>query len=272
MKSRLWILLCALWLIPGGALSADPQVRQFDPPRSVLLGQPVYWILEVRHPIWESYDLQLHAPAGAQMELESRTDRRQQDDVVTLYRVLFVAQNLSIPEPPAAALIGAGRVIPVRSRAVQVTAISGASMEVRDPELPRFQAPPSRGKTTAGVLAIIALLAVLVQRWWMRKRAASDRQILIRNLKEAEMHARSSKPPDPAWLCMLLRSELLWGEPVDAATVAEIYERGKQTAQHSILSEALETLEQARYSGGVVRDAAMIEKTVNAAMEILYNR
>jgi hypothetical protein len=119
---------------------------------------------------------------------------------------------------------------------------------------------------------IAILLLVLVVRWWMRRNAASPRQTLLRNLKEALSHAGGSKPPDPAWLCLLLRSELLWGERVDAVTVTELAERGRQTAQHTILSEALATLEEARYSGGVVRDAAMLGKTVHAAMEILEKR
>lgn len=273
MKPRVFILAAAIAFMTCGALIAEPQVRQFESPQHVLLGQPVYWIIEVRHPIFESYDLQLQSPAGAQMEVESRTDRRQQDVMITVYRVRLTAQNLSMGGPPAAVLTGAaGLLIPVRAKSVQVTSISGDSMDVRDPELPRFRTPPSYQWTIAGGVAIAVLLAVLAFRWWMKKRAGSARQTLIRNLKEASLLTHGSKPPDPAWICMLLRSELLWGEPVSAATVAELIERGKQTAQHSVLSEALESLEQARYSGNVVRDAAMIEKTVNAAMEILQKR
>jgi hypothetical protein len=273
MTARTLILPCAIAALLCSGLQADPQIRHFDAPPRVLLGQPVYWILEVRHPLWESYELTLQPPAGAQMQVEGSTHRRVQDVMITMYRVRFIAQSLSLNDPLAAVFTDtSGRQFPVQGRPVRVTPISGDSLDVRDPEPPRFRKAVSARSNTAAVTVIAVLFCFLMVRWWMRRNAASPQQTLLRNLKEALSLAGGSKPPDPAWLCMLLRSELLWGEPVGAVTVAELSERGRQTMQHAILSEALATLEEARYSGGVVRDAAMLEKTVNAAMEILEKR
>ena len=266
-------LVLLLALTCSGILHAAPRIRQLDPPRNALLGQSVYWLIEVRHPVWESYDLALQAPAGAQMELENTSYRRSRDDLVSLYRVRFTPQNLKIGGPPAAILTDLkGESVVIRGKSVEVSAISGNSLDVRDPVLPRFPVPRSNTTLIAAVGVIGALLAALLIFAWRRRLSLNPRNVLIRQLSQVRTRIGTARPPDPSWVCILLRSDLLWGEMVNAATVTELADRAKQTKQHEVLSTALQTLEEARYSGGVVSDGALVEQSVQAALEILENQ
>src|SRR6188508_1982974 len=119
---------CVLLLLLASTLSAEPRVRQFDPPAEIRLGQPAFWMLEVRHPMWESYSLTLQSPAGAKMAIDSRKDRRVGDSMVSLYRISIVAENLSLASPPAAVITGSAGAAVVSTRALTVVPISGASL------------------------------------------------------------------------------------------------------------------------------------------------
>ena len=257
-------------LLLASIVHAEPRVRQFDPPQSVLLGHPVYWILEVRHPLWESYDVSLQAPAGAAMQIEDRLDRRDQNEMVSVYRIRITAQELTLPAPPAAIVTGSGGTAVITAKALTVSAISKDSMDLRDPALPRFPVQPTRTRYIVAGSAIAALLLSLLVLWLLRKRAATPRQVLLRRLQEALAKAR--RPADPAAMSRLFRSELLWGGAVEAATVSELQERGKQHPQLAVLSEALEKYEMARYSGAPLRDPDLVKRSVQAALDVLGRR
>jgi hypothetical protein len=244
-------------------------VKQFDPPQTVLLGQPVYWIVEARHPLWESYDLSLQPPAGVQMEVASRTDRRAGNEMETLYRVRIVPQELAMATPPAAVLSGTGGAVVLATKRMEVRAISGASLEMRAPETPRFRQEASRAATIAGAVVVALLLCAFAYLQWKRRWEARPRQVLLRELRELQRRARIRRPADPAWLCSLFRSELLWGAPVEASTVSELQERSRESPPLAAISHALESFEHARYSGALIRDQALVTQSVSAAMEVL---
>lgn len=207
------------------------------------------------------------------MELESTSYRRSKDDLISLYRVRFTPQNLKIGGPPAAILTDLkGESVAIRGKPVEVSAISGSSLDVRDPVLPRFPAPRSSTTLVAAVALIGILLATLLIFVWRRRLSLNPRNVLIRQLSQVRERIGTPRPPDPAWVCILLRSDLLWGERVNAATVTELADRAKQTKQHEVLSIALQTLEEARYSGTVVSDVALLEQSVQAALQILENQ
>ncbi|HSE39937.1 MAG TPA: hypothetical protein VLH08_04165 [Acidobacteriota bacterium] len=68
MKFRLVIFLVLNFLVIAISASAEPTIRQLFPKQTLFLGEFVDWTIEVRHPLWESYELKLMSPRGAEMK------------------------------------------------------------------------------------------------------------------------------------------------------------------------------------------------------------
>lgn len=274
MKSKFLILKCLLCAVVSLWCSlcfGAPKIKQFYPNKDLLIGEPSYWMVEVRHPLWESYRAATVPLAGATTEIEAAIDRQEKDEMVTLYRIRIVPESLAIGGAPSITLTDAhGGVTVIPGRALSVHFISGSSLDIRDPQLPVFRTTTQQNGWLWGSVAGILLALCVFLVWRRRRRAADPKYLYFQSLQESLTEVKSMKMQDPVPLCGLLRSRFLWGNEVGAFTSAELREKENRDGRFLLISEALDILESWRYSGVPARGkTALLVKSVSAALQIV---
>ncbi len=265
-------LLCFLSYIVLRSISfAEPQVRQFFPDHPVLLGQPLFWIIKIQYPLWESYSLQIQPCNGARIEIEDRKIAQEEGGIASTYKLKIIPENLNVGGTPSVLILDRkGQSIVLNGKPILVENISGASLEIRDATAPSFIRLKDRHKT-ALYLASIAVFTGLIALLWLRYRARSPRQVLLRELRKSLNEMQKKHLPFSLW--RQLRSELLWGFSAEAFTAQQLGEAAGSDGRLIRVAEALRIMEKMRYDGEkAFRPEPAISTAVSAALELVERR
>jgi hypothetical protein len=266
------ILIVALLLFPS-LVSSAPIVKQFFPSRTILLGQSLFWIIELRYPVWESYRLQIQPCEGAEIDIADEKLEEINGRMRAIYRLRVVPANLIVQQIPTVLISDPkGQSIAISGKAIHVKSITGKSTEIKDPLTQSFRIANTNGVLADFLLflAVSALMILLLRKFFYVK---TPRQIVLRQFEEIYMRFRREQQIDIPVLSSLLRSDLLWNGSVQAMSGAELKELTKQNAELNQIAGTLETLELVRFSNEQVRwDWRNIKKSIETAMDLLQNK
>ena len=272
-RSYKFLILIVLLICPSFAISA-PQIKQFFPARSVLLGQPLFWMIELRYPLWESYRLQVQPCKGAEINVDEDKLDETDGEVRAVYRLRIVPQSLVVADTPSVLITDQkGQSTVITGKVVRVQSISGKSFEVKDPitaNIFSFQKAPNTIRDI-GIFAAVSMLTILLV--WKFYYYETPRQGLRRKLKAMKESFRTDHQLDAAALCSVLRSELIWGHSVQSMSVDELKELAGDQNELGQIARSIESLEWIRYSNGPVRwDWRNIKTSMETAISLLRNR
>ena len=251
---------------------AEPQIRQFFPDHPVLLGQPLFWTIKIQYPLWESYSLQVPACSGAHIEIADQSIAEEDGGIAATYRLKIVPENLNVSGTPSVLITDRkGQSTVLNGKPIVVRNISGASLEIQNASTPRFaQMTMGRSKTVlylAGTLVISGCIAL----FWIRYRARSPRQVLLRELRKSLNEMQKKHLPFSLW--RQLRSELIWGFSAEAFTAQQLSEAARSNRLLIHVAEALRIMERMRYAGEkAFRPEPAISEAVTAALELVQKR
>jgi hypothetical protein len=246
---------------------ADVQIKQFLPHQKILLGHPVFWTIETRSPLSETYDLRINSCKGADLRIVDPSWNIEKEQIVQTFRIRITATDLVIPDAPSAVIFDEkGQSLAVNGKALTVNAISGESMEIKEPgPLKPWTIVTKRSRILYG--SILVLICLLIVSFLKRFHASRPRQILIRDLKKAAFEIQHQRLPVQVW--RLLRSDLLWGFPAEVFTPSQLKEKAKWNLRLDVIADGLKALETWRYAGeGAVWDKSRVERSLRAAIEI----
>lgn len=249
----------------------EPQIQQFLPDHPVLLGQPLFWIIKIQYPLWESYSLQVQPCNGARIEIADQKIAAEDGGIASTYKLKIVPENLNVGGTPSVLILDRkGQSIVLNGKPILVENISGASLEIRNAAAPRFIQFKSRHRT-ALYLASVAIFTGLIALLWLRYRARSPRQVLLRELRKSWSEMQKNHLPFSLW--RQLRSELLWGFSAEAFTAQQLGESAGSNGRLIQIAEALRIMEKMRYAGEkAFRPEPAISTAVSAAVELVERR
>src|SRR5574341_608582 len=228
------VLLCCLL---SGSLPAEPHIKQFFPSRSILLGHPAYWTIQIQSPVWESQSLQLNPCKGAEVQIAEQRSTVEKDVIRQTYRIQIVPIDLTVVETPSVVITDEkGQSLVLNGKPLIVTSISGPSLQIKDPgPLPAVKDNLDRNRILFSILLV--LFSLLLASLFKRYRAARPRQIFLRDLRKAASEIQNNRRPVQIW--RLLRSELLWGFPADTWTPSQLKEKARWDLHLSDVAEGL---------------------------------
>ena len=262
----IFLLLSLITLQNAGI--AEPQIRQFFPARTVLLGQPFFWTIKIHYPLWESYTLQVQPCGGARIEIADQRIAEEEGEIASTYRLKIVPEDLKVTGTPSVLITGRnGQSIVLNGKPIVVGNISGSSLEIRNASAPHFKQIRITGNSATFYLTIFLGAAGLTMLFWLRRRARTPRQVLLREFGRSQLEIQKEHLPFALW--RHLRSELLWGFSAEACTAHQLKEAAGSNARLVLVAEALQIMEQMRYSGEKsFRPDPVIWKAVTAAVEL----
>jgi hypothetical protein len=270
MKFRIFLLFVFLILTLNA--NSEPFIRQIFPRQTVFLGEAVDWVIEVRHPLWEAYQISLKAPEGMQMRIIETQQQSIGNEMRSVYRIRIIAQSLAISGTPSVLITdGRGTNSVLNGKPLTVRTISGDSTEIKQPESPRFHPVANPAQLAFAGAAVIVLLATLILLRIRRRRAATPRNVLLRQLRRLHQELRHGDVRNPLVLSKILRSELIWGFAAESFTASELKERADE--KRKTVVEALEALDLTRYSNeqGQI-ESKKIEEALGTAMNIVSHK
>jgi hypothetical protein len=270
MKVRI-LLLFVFFIITLNATS-EPFIRQIFPRQTVFLGEAVDWVIEVRHPLWEAYQISLKAPEGMEMRIIETDQQSIGNEMRSVYRIRIIAQSLAISGTPSVLITdGRGTNSVLNGKTLTVRTISGDSTEIKQPEAPHFRPAANPAQLAFAGGAVVLLLAVLIFLRIRRRRAATPRNILLRQLRRLHQELRHGDVRNPLVLSKILRSELIWGFAAESFTATELKERADE--KRKTVVEALEALDLTRYSNEQGQlESKKIEEALGIAMNIVAHK
>jgi len=270
MKFR--ILLFFVFLIIRLNANSEPFIRQIFPRQTVFLGEAVDWVIEVRHPLWEAYQISLKAPEGMEMRIIETDQQSIGNEMRSVYRIRIIAQSLAISGTPSVLITdGRGTNSVLNGKPLTVRTISGDSTEIKQADPPHFRPVANPAQLAFAGGAVVVLLAVLIFLRIRRRRAATPRNVLLRQLRRLHQELRRGDVRNPLVLSKILRSELIWGFAAESFTASELKERADEKRQTVV--EALEALDLTRYSNeqGQI-ESKKIEEALGTAMNIVSHK
>jgi hypothetical protein len=270
MRKVLHIWLLLLLLCPL-LVSAEAQIKHFFPAQSVLLGQPQFWIVEVRHPMWESYELKFSSCPDLKMSVANRAISDVAGEIRTIYKIAVTPVVLKQSCTPAITISDEkGQTTVVNGEPLRVRKISGDSLLIKTPALPMVHQKSSLYyfflfALLGGLIVLCAILAV--------KRFYSNlpSQRFLRAVRKAGSEVTKGRLPIQVW--RLLRSEMIWGFEAEAFTPAQLQQ--KATSNESLLRIALtlQSLESWRYAGsGATWDQSLVHQALANAQTLVEAR
>lgn len=235
----------------------------------VFLGEALDWVIEVRHPLWESYQLSLQSPKGAEMRIVETRQESIGNEMRSVYRIRIVPQSLAINGTPSVLITdGRGTNSVLNGKPLIVRTISGDSTQIKQPDVPHFRVPRNPVHLALAAGAVALLLALLIYVRIRRIRASTPRHILLRQLRRLHQEISRSGVRNPLVLSKILRSELIWGFAAESFTASELKEKADEKRQ--ILAAALEALDLTRYSPEPnAIESKKIEEALGAAIKIV---
>ncbi len=270
MKFRIFLVF-VFFIIALNSFS-EPFIRQIFPRQTVFLGQAVDWVIEVRHPLWEAYQISLKAPDGMQMRIVETQQQSLSNEMRSVYRIRIIAQSLAITGTPSVLITdGRGTNSVLNGKPLTIRTISGDSTEIKPAEAPHFRAVTNPAEFALAAGAIVVLLSILIFLRIRRRRAATPRNVLLRQLRRLHQELRRGDVRNPLVLSKILRSELIWGFAADSFTASELKERADEKRQTVV--EALEALDLTRYSNDREQiESKKIEEALGTAMKIVSHK
>jgi hypothetical protein len=249
MEMRKNITLASLFLLflfPG-PVSSESQIKQFFPSQSVLLGQPQFWIVEVRHPMWESYELTFGPCPDLKMSVANRAMSDVAGEIRTVYKIAVTPLVLKQSCTPTMTISDEkGQTTVLNGKPLQVRTISGDSLVIRNPALPML-----RQKSSLYYFFLFSLLGILLVLCaiFAAKRFYNNlpSQRFLRDVRKAGLEIRKGRLPIQVW--RLLRSDMIWGFEAEAYTPAQLQQRATNNQHLVRIAVTLQSLESWRYSG-----------------------
>jgi hypothetical protein len=227
--------------------NAEPLIRSFFPKQDLMLGQPLIWIVEIRYPMWESYEVRFGNCGDVEMKIANQTLTDVAGELKAVYRIAVAPISLHLSCAPTLMISDEkGLTTILKGRSFRVHTISGDSEEIRAPHLPDSIEMP-RGKST--VLAVALAMLVLLGTGLIVKRIYNNtpRQKFLRDIRRAIQEVEKKRVPIQVW--RLLRSEMVWGFSADAFTPSQLSQKALQSPKLLAVAAALQSLEKWRYSG-----------------------
>ncbi len=264
MRIFVFVLLS---LIPAYA-SADPQIKHFFPDHPVLLGQPLFWIVEIRYPLWESYELKSASCRDLKISVASRKLHEVAGEIRAVYRIAVIPTVLKISCSPSVTVSDAkGQTTVLNGKPVIVKTISGPAADIKMPLIPA----PSTQPKNYNILLYFALIILGVLSGLLLARRMyynTPSQKFLRDLRKAAVEVQKNRLPIQVW--RLLRSEMVWGFPAEAYTPAQLEKRGVQDRRLLVIATALRSLETWRYSGSTESwDKELVKKALEHAENVM---
>lgn len=266
------VLLLFTFLILTQNINSEPFIRQIFPRQNVFLGEAIDWVIEVRHPLWEAYQISLKAPEGMEMRIIETQQQSIGNEMRSVYRIRIIAQSLAISGTPSVLITdGRGTNSVLNGKPLTVRTISGNSTEIKQAEPPHFRPVANPAQLAFAGGAVVVLLAVLIFLRIRRRRASTPRNVLLRQLRRLHQELRHGDVRNPLVLSKLLRSELIWGFAAESFTASELKERADE--KRKTVVEALEALDLTRYSNeqGQI-ESKKIEEALGTAMNIVSHK
>ena len=230
----------------------------------------MFWIIELRYPLWESYRLQIQPCKGAEITLAEEKLEETNAQIRALYRLRIVPENLVIPDTPSVLFTDSkGQSMVLQGKPIRVQTISGNSVELKDP-LAIALDDKIKKNILPDVLLFLAVTALTGMLIWKFYFAETPRRILQLKFKRIETIFRRDHQLDVPEFCTLLRSDLLWGQSVHAKTGLELVDIAKEDEKLGLIASAIQALEWVRYSQESVRwDWKAIQKSIRTALDLL---
>jgi hypothetical protein len=252
-------------------VSAEPQIRHFYPEQPVLLGQPIFWLVEIRHPLWESYDLRFGACPDLKVSVADKIVSEVAGEMRTLYRVCILPTALKPGCTPALTISDQkGQTSVLNGKPLSVQTISGASEQIKEPGLPtiRMGSVNRRYGLYVLMIAIVLLSAVAIGKRIYNNTPA---QRFLRDLRKARTEVTKDRLPIQIW--RLLRSHMVWGFTAEALTPMQLAEKGTSDPRLAIIANTLQSLEAWRYSGTAAHwDRGLITQALTQAEELIRSK
>jgi hypothetical protein len=159
----------------------------------------------------------------------------------------------------------------LNGKPLTVRTISGNSTEIKQAEPPHFRPVANPAQLAFAGGAVVVLLAVLIFLRIRRRRAATPRNVLLRQLRRLHQELRHGDVRNSLVLSKILRSELIWGFAAESFTASELKERADE--KRKTVVEALEALDLTRYSNeqGQI-ESKKIEEALGTAMNIVSHK
>lgn len=269
MKFRIFFLFL---FILTQHVESEPFIRQIFPRQTVFLGEAVDWVIEVRHPLWEAYQISLKSPEGMDMRIIETDQQSIGNEMRSVYRIRIIPQSLAISGTPSILITdGRGTNSVLNGKPLTIRTISGDSTEIKQAEAPHFRPVPNPTEIAFAGGAVLVLLTLLIFLRIKRRRAATPRNVLLRQLRRLHQELRRGDVRNPLVLSKILRSELIWGFAAESFTATELKERADGKRQNVV--EALEALDITRYSNepGQI-ESKKIEEALGTAMKIVSHK
>ena len=270
MQSILTAIIFFLVLVPS-TLQAEPVIQHFYPDQPVLLGQPFFWNVQIRHAMWESYDLKFGPCPDLNVSISDKILSEVAGEIRILYRISIVPTALKPSCAPTLTLSDQkGQTIVLNGKPLIVRTISGVSEELKEPKLPTIKSESSvRHVLLYGLLVVTVVLSLLT----VAKRIYNNRpaQRFLRDLRKASTEVGKDRLPIQIW--RLLRSPMLWGFQAEAYTPAQLSERASSDRRLELIAGTLQTLEAWRYSGTNARwDRGQVLRSLQEAEDLILSR
>jgi hypothetical protein len=232
--------------IPLCAFS-QPLIRSFFPRQGLLLGQPLLWIVDIRYPMWESYEIHFGDCPDLELKIADQNLTEVAGELRAVYRISVIPTSLKVRCTPTLLISDEkGQTTVLNGKPVTVHNISGDSEEIKAPTPPVVTkaSPSSHVFLYLSLIALVILAGILTGR---RIYAKTPRQKFLRDVRKATLEARSKRLPIQVW--RLLRSEMVWGFSAEALTPSQLSEKAIQNRKLLTIASALQSLERWRYSG-----------------------
>jgi len=238
--------LIALLMIPHCA-SSEPLIRNFFPRQELLLGQPLLWIVEIRYPMWESYELKLGSCPDLQLKIAEQSLTEVAGEMRAVYRIAVAPTALKVTCAPTLMISDEkGQTTVLNGKPVSVLNISGDSQEIKAPSIPTLR-PASASRTVFLYVALFALVTLCGVFTGRRVYSNTPKQKFLRDIRKAVLEIQNKRLPIQVW--RLLRSEMVWGFSAEAFTPSQLSQKASKNPRLLTISSALQSLEKWRYSG-----------------------
>src|SRR5258705_13283520 len=90
-----FFLLLVLLQIPFYE-SNEPLIRSFFPRQDLLLGQPLLWIVDIRYPMWESYEIHFGPCSDLELKIIDQNLTEVAGELRAVYRIAVIPTSLKV--------------------------------------------------------------------------------------------------------------------------------------------------------------------------------
>jgi hypothetical protein len=250
----------------------SPQISQILSPRHVHLGQPVFWSIQVRHPYWERYKIEIQPCKGTEISVVEENTYEEGQTLRTDFTLQIIPVALVTPDTPSVLIVDAkGQSTALSGSPLQVISISGNSMALKDPQVPSFEAVLSNRRW----ILICVVLAGLLLLWLLVRQIlhpGSGSAAIAQELRAALRSLRKTGEAAPGSWMAALRSPPIWGFDAAALSITELSEKAGSIPDLMRLATALNQIENSRYSGAKRIEPSAAKEALESALARLKRK